>query len=204
MTEKSMAKKKTKVKKARKGEKRSLSIADKVLILSFLITAVTFYPSTLILVFGALPTIAAYVSCPSGSRKLAAITVGMLNLCGVVFILAHLWMGGASFEYSQRLLLDPVNWLIMYAPAALGWGVWFGIPSAYAYVSVAAARTRLEYLRKQRHELIDEWGADLNRIEVERREAHEAVAQAKASSEQAAQMGKTRSPVMSRPAASAA
>jgi glucan phosphoethanolaminetransferase (alkaline phosphatase superfamily) len=183
---KAMAQPNGKKGKAAKGRKRKkISLTGVILMIAFLVTAMVFYPTTIILVAGMVPTLVAFMT-DDQPQRLGPITVGCLNFCGVCAILMQLWMVEHSFNYAMELITAPLNWLIMYAAAALGWGVWYAIPALYAGASVAAARSRLESLRKSREELLQEWGADLNRIEAERRELHEMEKLAKDTKRQAA------------------
>ncbi|HCI46107.1 MAG TPA: hypothetical protein DFI00_02315 [Rhodospirillaceae bacterium] len=192
-----MAKKKAKQQKKKKGGKKKsgwlgkLSASQIALMISMVAAAVAFYPTTILLLAGMAPTIVAYWS-DDGKNGLAPITVGALNLCGVMVPLMDLWISENSFDYALALVADPLNWLIMYSAAAAGWGVWYGVPALYASLSVSTAERRLKQLRQSRAELIQEWGAELNRIEVERRDAREAQEEVKRNREQAENMAAQR------------
>lgn len=169
----------------KKGKKkRKFSPTQLLLILSCLAAGGAFYPTTMILLPGMLPTIVAFYS-DEDKRKLGAVTVGCVNMVGVSVVLMELWIRGHDFALARFLITDPANWLIMYAAAAVGWLVYYGIPALYAYLSVSSAQRRLEQLRRNRADLLKEWGADLNRIEVERRETREALKEAQRVREQA-------------------
>ncbi|MBV6633408.1 MAG: hypothetical protein KI792_10320 [Alphaproteobacteria bacterium] len=169
-------------KKGRK--KRKLTPTQIMLGLSTIAAAMAFYPTTMILVPGMLPTIVAFYS-DTESKKLGAVTVGCMNMVGVSAVLMDLWIRGHGYDLALFLITDPVNWLIMYSTAAVGWLIFYGIPALYSYLSVSSAQRRLEQLRRNRADLLKEWGADLNRIEVERRETREALKEAQRVREQA-------------------
>ncbi|MEO0393923.1 MAG: hypothetical protein AAF213_11880, partial [Pseudomonadota bacterium] len=154
-----------------------------LLALSFAAAGLAFYPTTMVVICGMLPTLVAYFTDDSES-KLGGITVGALNASGTLMVVMNLFIKDHSYQHALALISDPFNWLIMYSTAAFGWAIWLGVPKFYAYLSVVAAEKRLKVLRQTRADLIKEWGAELNRIEVERREAREAEAQARAEREQ--------------------
>ena len=178
-------------KKARKQSKKLFNMTPSQLMLaiSFGMAALAFYPTTMVVLCGMLPSVVAYFSDES-ENKLCGVTVGALNFSGMMIILMDLWINEHSFSYSLALITDPLNWLIMYSTAAVGWCIWLGVPSFYAYLSVNAAEKRLKVLRASRAELIKEWGAELNRIEVERREAREADKRAREERKQAIEEAK--------------
>lgn len=190
-----MAKKaKKKAKKARQSKKGLFNMTPSQLLLtiSFVMAALAFYPTTMVVICGMLPTLVAYYSDDS-ENKLCGVTVGALNVSGMMIVLMNLWINEHSFDYALVLITDPLNWLIMYSTAAAGWCIWIGVPSFYAYLSVTAAEKRLKTLRQTRAELIKEWGAELNRIEVERREAREAEKLAREERKQAIEEAKLKS-----------
>lgn len=125
-----------------------------------------FAPTALILVTGMIPTAVAYAADRS-KEKLSAITVGAINLCGVMPFLFSLWHKGHTLSNALHTIGDPVVLLVMYTASAAGWGFYYAIPPAIANVQVMRAEMIIQGLRKTQVELVEEWGPEVSGVEEE-------------------------------------
>src|SRR3954469_25210120 len=101
----------------KKGKGASSSVFTMLLIM--LPVGLIFLPSTILLTAGMIPTAVAYV-VDRDPDKTAPMTVGGLNLAGVVTFLISLWQAGHTMAALTKVLTDPFAWLVMYGAAALG------------------------------------------------------------------------------------
>lgn len=122
--------------------------------------ALIFHATAIVLLVGMLPTIVAYFM-DRQQPKLAPITVGAINICGVLPFLIALWSKNHSIVGAMKIIGDPVAWLVMYAAAGAGWGIYYGVPPAVANVQILRAEMRRDALRKEHVELVAEWGPDV-------------------------------------------
>src|SRR5690349_5851955 len=76
-----------------------------------------FLPSTILLAVGMIPTVVAYV-VDRDPDETAPMTVGGLNLAGVVTFLISLWQAGHTMTALTKVLTDPFAWLVVYGAAA--------------------------------------------------------------------------------------
>lgn len=143
--------------------------ATKILLFLIILALILFLPTTIILLAGMMPTIIAYV-VDRTPEKYEAVTVGSMNVCGVLPFILDLWMTDNTLEYVLILITDPITWLTMYVAAGVGWLILMGVPRGYAMLSSRVAQAKLSGLQKTRVAMLEEWGAELGRIEAERRD----------------------------------
>ena len=122
--------------------------------------AVTFMASALIIVSGLIPTFVALIT-DRDRQKLTALTVAALNLAACMPVLNVLWRTGNSLSRAVEMLGSPLNWLIMFAGAGLGWIMAFGVPALIASIITAHDNSRLADIRARQKELVKEWGQDV-------------------------------------------
>jgi len=152
----------------RKRRKGSSSGMMTVLLILFPVGLI-FLPSTILLVVGMIPTVVAYV-VDRDPEKTAPMTVGGLNLAGVVTFVISLWQAGHSMAALSKVLTDPFAWLVMYGAAGLGWTLYYGIPPAVAGWITLRAEARIAQRIEEQRELIDLWGTEVNGIVEEVKE----------------------------------
>ncbi|HYD31228.1 MAG TPA: hypothetical protein VEB64_10300 [Azospirillaceae bacterium] len=122
--------------------------------------ALVFHATAIVLVVGMVPTAVAYF-IDRTEAKLAPITVGSLNICGVLPFLLDLWFKKHSLAGAFSIIGSPVAWLVMYAAAGLGWAIFYGVPPAVVNFHVMRAEARMDALRKAQSELVQEWGTEV-------------------------------------------
>ncbi|MFC7333223.1 hypothetical protein [Rhodocista pekingensis] len=117
-------------------------------------------PTTILMLAALVPTLVAYV-VDRDPEKSAPLTVGAMNLCGVMPFAIRLWQDGHTIELTMRMLADPYTWLVMYGGAAIGWLLYFGIPPLVAGAVVMRDGTRIREMEEQRRLLVEEWGPEV-------------------------------------------
>ena len=116
--------------------------------------------SVLILLFGMLPTLVAYIIDRS-PRNYAMYCVGGMNLSGVFPYLLDLWTGNHDFDAAIEILTDVFNLLVMYAAAGFGWMLFMAVPPLVGAVMSVMSERRLAYLRDSQKGIVKEWGEDV-------------------------------------------
>lgn len=118
-------------------------------------------PATvIILVAGMLPSVVAYVVDAEPGRR-SAHCMAVLNLAGVLPVLATLWDRGATRGAAADILVDPFMWLLMYGAAGVAVILLTMLPVMMEQLSNVAAEKEIVRLEKQMDELVEEWGGDL-------------------------------------------
>ena len=119
-------------------------------------------PTMLVLTLGLLPTLVAFV-VDIHPRKYAARSVGFLNFAGTLPFLISLWTGHHDLLSAMRILTDVYAWLVIYSAAAVGWVIYWGMPSVAGFLMEINAARRVRKLDAQRKKLIADWGEDIDR-----------------------------------------
>lgn len=113
----------------------------------------------LLLLFGLLPTIAAWIAATPGQVQRTR-CIGFANLAGALPVAAHLL--NMSGHGMLRGLADPLLWAAIYGAAAFGWSIYVTIPA----IAESLLRRRLDrearMLEQQQAMLIREWGTELS------------------------------------------
>lgn len=130
------------------------------LILLIIPAALIVLPTSILFGVGMIPTIVAYV-VDRDPDKSAPITVGGLNFCGCMPFAIDLWKHQHTIGAAAKIFADPLAWLVMYTAAAVGWGLYYGIPPLVAGMEVTRAEKRVEVLKQKKVALVQEWGPDV-------------------------------------------
>lgn len=142
---------------ARKKKKKGGALT---LILLIVPAALIVLPTTILFGIGMIPTIVAYV-VDRDPDKSAPITVGGPNFCGCMPFAIDLWKHQHTIGAAAKIFADPLAWLVMYSAAAVGWGIYYGIPPMVAGMEVSRAEKRVEVLKQKKVALVQEWGPDV-------------------------------------------
>lgn len=149
-------------KRDREAAARRGRLARKVFVIVALmaLAGVVVLPTTLVLLAGLVPTFAAFLS----SREegiYRGLTVGFVNLAGILPLLLTLWGNSHSVGQATYLLADPVNWLLMYGAAGIGWLVFYTVPPVVLALLRWRYQMEIRQHRKTQDELTKEWGKDV-------------------------------------------
>jgi hypothetical protein len=117
-------------------------------------------PTTLVLLVGVLPTLAAYLVDRTPGRGLTT-SVGLLNVCGTLPALAELWRGGHSMMQANAVLADPFLWLVAYGAAGLGWLVVLMLPPLLRTYYALTTEGRVKLLEQRQEHLREVWGPEV-------------------------------------------
>lgn len=130
-------------------------------------------PTMIILFFGMLPTLVAYIIDRS-QEKSATFCVGAINFIGVFPYVMDLWIDVNSIDAALNSVSDLFAMLIMYSAAAFGWLLFMSMPSVVASFVTVLQQRKVAKLRGTQKELIEEWGAEVAAlVEMERTELRE-------------------------------
>ena len=131
-----------------------------LLLIIFLLTAVVFLPTTVLLFIGMLPTIVARLVDRSRSRT-KVFTVGFLNFAGCFPFWFKLVEQGHEFEDVLKILSAPTTIIIMYVAAGIGYLVEWAVTNLVAGLMVQRGKKRLEDLEKYQEALVTKWGPEV-------------------------------------------
>lgn len=118
-------------------------------------------PTALLLAVGMAPTlVAVFIDRTPGNY--AARCVGACNLAGVLPALRSLWVEGHYMATAKMLLNDPLIWMQMYGAAAVGWFLFWGIPTMAVFFSNARRERQVKRLQDRQGAWAGEWGRGIS------------------------------------------
>ena len=141
------------------SKKKSFNFQKQFMLIVGLVCAVLFAPTSMILFFGMMPTIAANVMDKT-RQKSRTMSVGIMNFAGVMPFLLELWLSPApnSIDHALGIMMQPKTVIIIYVIAAAGYAIESAITGMVATVMQQRATARLKQIDEQLAELIDRWG----------------------------------------------
>lgn len=145
---------------ARKARRARVARKVFVVVVCMCLVGLVVLPTTLLLLVGMVPTIAALMSSrDEGIYR--GVTVGVMNFAGCLVPLLVLWTNNHSIGQTTALLTDPFNYVIMYGAAALGWGVFYAVPPTVLGIMRWYYEMDIKRQEKIQKDLVKEWGDDV-------------------------------------------
>ncbi len=96
-----------------------------------------------------------------GAGRFASKTVSAFNFVGIVPFLFEIAQAFDRSLAAQRLMLDFWVWVVVYGTASLGWVTIWLFPQITVIIYALRADTKINKLKKERDELIEEWGEEV-------------------------------------------
>ncbi|GAB5389850.1 MAG: hypothetical protein Alpg2KO_28180 [Alphaproteobacteria bacterium] len=131
--------------------------------LGVLLASAIFPPTMLVIAIGLIPSMVAWFVDRS-REKAQAITVGAMNICGLLPVLMQLWRGDHSMQQAMELVGSPFSWLFIMCGTAIGWGIFFAVPPVIAAGTKMTMESRVDRLEKRRKAMIEEWGEEVTGV----------------------------------------
>lgn len=122
-----------------------------------LILIVLTLPTWMVIGFGMLPSVVAWVVDRS-EQKYSTFCVGGMNFCGVFPSLLKLWSGGHTIERATEMLTNVYTLVIIFGSAGIGWLLFMSIPPVVAAFLNVVAQHRIALLRGTQRRIVEEWG----------------------------------------------
>ena len=129
-----------------------------LLVFTFLMVVAS--PTVIVLFFGLLPTVVAYI-IDRTKGKSATFCVGSINFVGVFPYIIALWTDKNTVDAALASISDIFVMLVMYSAAAFGWLLFLAMPSVVSSFVLVLQERKVAQLRAEQKELIEEWGPDV-------------------------------------------
>lgn len=129
-----------------------------LLILTFFLVIAS--PTVIVIFFGLLPTLVAYIIDRSKS-KAATFCVGGINFVGVFPYVISLWTERNTIDAAMAIVSDLFAMLVMYSAAAFGWLLFLAMPTVVSSFVLVLQQRKVAQLRAEQKELIEEWGPEV-------------------------------------------
>ena len=114
-------------------------------------------PTVLLLFFGMLPSIVAWMVDRS-EQKYAMFCVSGMNFLGLFPFLTDVWFHDHSTDMAIRILTNVFDLMAMYAAAGFGWLLFIAVPPVVTTFLKVMSERRVTLLRATQKEVIEEWG----------------------------------------------
>lgn len=120
-------------------------------------------PTVLLLLFGLLPTIVAWVVDRS-QQKYATFCVCGMNFSGLFPFLSDIWFKDHSTDAAVAVLTNVFDLMVIYGAAAFGWMMFIAVPPVISQFISAMLQRRVATLREEQQKIIEEWGEGVSML----------------------------------------
>jgi hypothetical protein len=140
---------------ARSGRTMTLMILVLVIIVG-----ISFMPTTIVVVAGLIPTLAAFVADQS-ARRSVTLTIGFMNAAGIVPSIIDLWQSGQTVEHSFTMVQNATMYLVAYGAAGCGWMIYFIVPPVVRLMLAQSVKLHIKELEEEQAALRRIWGEEV-------------------------------------------
>jgi hypothetical protein len=137
-----------------------------------LVSALVVLPTTIVVVFGLVPSLGALVVDEGRPRYLFRTVLGM-NTAALLPYVERLWLGGNDLRTAFSIVGDLYAWLAIYGGAGIGWLAFLSAPGVVTEWRKFVSERRIDKLKERQKELAAEWGTALPAEEPEKKEEEE-------------------------------
>ena len=173
MTEEQNTKEETdsKVNKVTNGDDPKKRALQPLLWVIFIAIIILTFPETVILLLvGMLPTFVAFIIDRSPQKYLTYCVCAM-NITGVFPGIYELWTTQNNISLALKIVTNIFDLSLMYLSAAIGWFIYSVVPPIIRVFIKVIAQQRINLLRGQQQNLVQEWGENVaDIISVEKKE----------------------------------
>lgn len=157
-----MAKNKDKRKNGNDGAKGGKMSRFRALLTLFfaVVAAIVFLPSTIVFVITMLPTFVAVIVDKS-PQKAATLTVGALNLAGMIPAWLRLWQNGQTIEIALDVATNHMVLIIAYGAAGFGWVIYQNVTPFVSGIIVRRTEKRVRQIETRLQAMREKWGPEI-------------------------------------------
>jgi len=146
--------------KPKKGKKKG-GPQNSLFLLVILGSMILFKETTLLIIAGMMPAIVAFV-IDRRPQKYAAMSILILNVCGVLPFVFELWEVGHTMSNAIGILVKPTTLLVMWGAAFLGWLLTQVTPPFIGMILDVQRDESIRRQKKRQKALIKEWGDEVS------------------------------------------
>ena len=124
------------------------------------VLVITALPTMILVFFGLLPTLVAFIVDRS-KGKAATFCVGGMNFCGLLPWLLELWTKSHTISAAMGILTNVFALLVIFGSAAIGWAFFMTIPQIVVSILTVTSQHKVANLREEQKSMIEEWGPEV-------------------------------------------
>lgn len=143
----------------KKSKKKTLR--GRFLLAGFLLTSLAILPTTVLFFIGMLPAIICRFVDRSHLKQ-RTLTVAFMNFAAVFPSWYKMVTQDHTFEHTVNILTEPVNIVIMYGGALLGYMIDWGVSGIVSSMVVQKGQNRLRKIKELQSDLISRWGDEVS------------------------------------------
>lgn len=117
-------------------------------------------PSVILIAFGMLPTLVAWL-CDRSYGKYATFCIGGLNFSGVFPFVIQLLSENHTVTAAFDIFSDVFSFAIIYGAAGFGWALYVSVPPVISAFITVLVDGRLEALKALQKKTLIEWGTEV-------------------------------------------
>ena len=144
----------------KKVKKKKMGRRGQTILVFSVLMAVVFMQTTLLFAVSMLPTAVSSLVDRTG-RGTLVITVGAMNLAGCSPFMFNLWLKGHTLELALDTIADPKALAVIYASAAMGYLLNWGVSGVVESIMTRQGQMRLKEIKRRQKELVDVWGEEV-------------------------------------------
>lgn len=139
--------------------------------LQFLIWGMVFFgvflwismPTVVLVIFGLLPTIVAWVVDRS-EQKYAMWCVFGMNFSGLLPFLMDIWFKDHTIGAAIAILTNVFDLMVIYSAAAFGWMLYLSLPPVITTFLTVISDRRVTVLKGNQQTILEEWGEGIIQV----------------------------------------
>jgi hypothetical protein len=117
-------------------------------------------PSMILILFGMVPTIFAWIIDKS-EKKYAMFSVMGMNFSGLFPYLIDIWFKDHSTQAAINILSNLFDLLVIYGASIFGWILFMSLPPMIIIFLMAISDRRIALLKSNQNKITEEWGEDI-------------------------------------------
>ena len=117
-------------------------------------------PSMILILFGMMPSIFAWIIDKS-EKKYAMFSVLGMNLSGLLPYLMDIWFQDHTTEAAISILSNLFDLMVIYGAAIFGWILYVSLPPVIITFLIVISDRRIVLLESNQRKITKEWGEDI-------------------------------------------
>ncbi len=117
-------------------------------------------PTVMLVFFGLLPSIVAWIIDRSEQKYATACVFG-LNFSGLFPFLMEIWFEDHSLDAAIRIMTDVFDLMLIYGAAGFGWMLYMALPPFITTFLSVMSEHRVTVLKENQAGIIEEWGENV-------------------------------------------
>ncbi|MBU6474680.1 MAG: hypothetical protein KGL10_09900 [Alphaproteobacteria bacterium] len=139
------------------GKNRKASFSTRFALFAVLVVGAIFVPFTIVFFVCMIPTMVSAI-VDNQPRKTAWLTIGAMNMAGMVPVWGALLDRGHTIQTAFQLVLQPEMLLVSYGGAFAGWVIYNKVTPLVARIIQIKNERRLQDIARRQEELVRKWG----------------------------------------------